>query len=144
MGYVVGHYDQTREIPTVQGGIHHHFRSFDVSANAGRGVNPGNGTYLTSSNTYFGGYISKALRKSVVSGNAYYSRVSSIANAVSQSYSQNSIIASYSRLVLPHLSVYGNYQYLRYGQLLQYSSIVDNRFIFGVSFSSKSIPLTIF
>ncbi len=142
--YLVGHYDVVSEVPTIQGSVYHHFRSFNISASAGRGVNPGNGTYLTSSNVYFGGLISKSFRNSAVSANANYSRVTSIANTVAQSFSQSSIIASYSRILLPHLSVYGTYNYNRYGALLNYSSISDNRFIFGVAFSSKSIPLTIY
>ncbi|MDQ2713027.1 MAG: hypothetical protein M3Y24_12505 [Acidobacteriota bacterium] len=143
-GYAVGHYDQTSEIPTVQGSVYHHFRSFNMSASAGRGVNPGNGTYLTSTNTYFGGVVSKGFRNSVLSANANYSRVTSIANAVAQAYSQNGIVASYSRIIFPHLSAYVTYNYNRYGALLNYSSITDNRFIFGVAFSSKNIPLTIY
>ena len=143
-GYLVGPYNNVSEVPTIQGNVSHHFRSFNLSASAGRGVNPGNGTYLTSDNTYFGGVISRGFRKSVVTGNAFYSRVTSIANAVSQSYSSENLTASYSRIVLPHLSVYGTYQYERYGALLNYGSTADNRFIFGVALSSKSIPLTIF
>ena len=142
--YLVGPYNNVSEVPTVQGSVSHHFRSFNLSASAGRGVNPGNGTYLTSDNTYFGGVVSRGFRKSVVSVNAYYSRVTSIANTVSQAYSSDNLTASYSRILLPHLSAYATYQYLRYGALLNYSSTGDNRFIFGLALSSKSIPLTIY
>jgi hypothetical protein len=143
IGYITGPYDTRALVPTFDGGVTRRFRTFSLSANAGRGVNPGNGTYLTSSHTYFGGSASKPLHASVISGNFFYSRVTSIANQVSQAYTQNSFAISYSRILMPHLSVYGTYQYLRYGTLGTYGSSSDNVFIFGVSFSSKNLPLSL-
>ncbi len=144
-GYVTGAYKNTSWVPTVQGGITRNFGRFDASASAGHGVNPGNGTYLTSSNTFFGGVISRSFaRTSVVSGSIYYSRISSIANQISQSYSQSYMTFTYSRILIPHLSTYVNYSYNRYGALLNYSSSINNTFVFGLSYSSKNIPITAF
>ena len=144
-GYVTGPYNNTSYVPTVQGGLIRNFGRFDVSVSAGHGVNPGNGTYLTSSNTFFGGVISRSFaRRSVVSGNIFYSRVSSIANQVAQSYAQTYMTVSYSRILIPHLSAYTSYSYNRYGSLLTYGSSSNNQFLIGLSYNSKNIPLTAF
>ncbi len=144
-GYVTGSYNTSGNVPTFQGGVSRHFGRFDVSASGGHGVSTGNGTIFTSSSTYFGGVISRRFgRTSVVSANAYYSRISSIANKVSDSYSQTYLTFAYSRMLIPHVSTFANYSYIRYGALLNYGSSIDNRFAVGLSFSSKSIPLTLF
>ena len=144
VGYITGPYHTTTTVPTFDGGVTRRFRTFSVTASAGRGVNPGNGSYLTSSHTYVGGSAAKPFHNALLSGNASYSRVSSIANQVSQSYSQNILNITYSRILIPHLSTFATYSYIKYGSLLGLNASTDNRFIFGLSFSSKNIPLAVY
>jgi hypothetical protein len=145
IGYIVGPYDTTKFVPTVEGGLRHNFRRLSVGASAGHGVNPGNGTYLTSSHTFFGGSVSHPLgRQAVISGNVNYARLNSIASTISRQYSQNFINAGYSRVLMPHLSAHVTYTYSRYGNFFSYNGVVDNRLTFGIAYSSKSIPFTLF
>jgi hypothetical protein len=144
-GYAIGNYDTVKLIPTFTGGVTHRLGSFNLAANAGHSVNPGNGTYLTSSNTFFGGVISRSVGKqSTFSASVTYSRLSSIANQISQSYSQTFLTASYSRILVPHVSCYFAYQYDRYGSLLGYGSSSLNRILVGFAFSTKNVPMTQF
>lgn len=144
-GYIQERYNTVSFVPTVQGSLTHQLGQFSLTASAGRGVNPGNGTYLTSTHTYIGGSVSRKVgRQAIVTGNTYYSRITSIANQVSGAYTQNYTTIGYSRVLFPHVSAYASYSYDRYGSLLSYSSSADNRFIGGISFSSKSIPFTLF
>lgn len=145
IGYQTGTYNTTKDVPTIQAGVNYHFGNYVVGANGGRGVNPGNGTFLTSTHTSFGGFISRRLsERALISGNSYFSRMTSIANAVAQSYSQAYTTVTYSRTVTPHISVNFNYMYNRYGSLLGLGQATDNRFTAGISFSTKNVPFTLF
>ena len=143
-GYETGRYDVTRNIPTVQASLTHSFRKYLFSASGGKGVTPGNGTVLTSSNTYFGGVISRGFQRSNISGGVFYSHFTSIANQVSSSYNQTSLSGSYSYNLGRHISTSLTYSYFRYGGFLNYGGISDNRITFGFTFSSKNIPVTLF
>ncbi len=144
-GYTTQAYNNVSLVPTFDGSVTHQIGKFSLTASGGRGVNPGNGAYLTSDHTYFGAVISRALgRRAVISGNTYYSQVTSIANAISQSYTQLYSTISYSRVLTAHLSAYGTYTYNRNGSLLGYRSSSDSRFIVGISVSSKTVPFTLF
>ncbi len=140
--YLIRPYDTRSIIPTFEGSVSHIVGRLSFTAHAGHGVNPGNGTYLTSSHTFLGGSVSQGLQGSVVSGSYFYSRVSSIANQVSQAYTQNTLTLAYSRILRPHLSAYANYNYIRYGTLINLGSSTDNRFIIGLSLSSKNVPIS--
>ncbi len=142
IGYVTGPYDTRKLVPTFDGGVSHALRTFTFTVNAGRGVNPGNGTYLTSNHTFVSGSASKPFHQSTLTGMYMYSNVTSIANQISQSYTQSMLSATYSRILIPHLSLYATYSYLRYGTLLTYGATNDNRFILGVNVSSKNVPMS--
>ena len=43
-----------------------------------------------------------------------------------------------------HLSANARYDFVRYGTIGTFSTVSDNRFSFGVSYSSKSVPLTLY
>jgi hypothetical protein len=145
IGYVTGPYDRKTNVPTVQGTISHKIGNYFVSGSAGRGVTPGNGTYLTSSHTYFGGTVSRKLdRSSTIAASFSYSRLSSIANQVMSGYSQTYFTTEYSRMILSHVSVFVSYSNMRYGSLGSFSANTNNRILFGVNVSTKSIPLTLF
>ncbi len=144
-GYLTGPYNTVSNVPTLDGGVTHHMRAFDLSVSTGRGVNPGNGTYLTSSDTFFTGLVSRKLdSKSVISANLSYMRIVSIANQVSEAFSQTFFTVYYSRVLYPHIAGYFGYTYNRYSALLNYGSSSNNQIVVGVAFTSKSIPLTIF
>ena len=143
-GYEIGSYNVTRNIPTVQASISHSIRHYTFSASGGRGVTPGNGTVLTSSHTYLGGVISRSFERSNLSGGAFYSHITSIANQVNSSYNQTSLTASYSYRLARHMSTSVTYSFYRYGGFLNYGSIADNRITFGFTFSTKNIPVTLF
>ncbi len=142
--FVILPYDRTTSVPTIQGSLTHRVRSFSLTANVGRGVDPGNGTYLTSDHTFFNGGASRQFYNSSLGAFYSYSRLTSISNNVSHSFTQNNFTVSYSRVVFPHISVNGGFQSLRYSSLATLGGSADNRITFGVAFSSKSIPLTLF
>jgi hypothetical protein len=143
-GYEIGHYDTISNVPTVQAGLSKMYKRYTFSVSGGRGVSPGNGNLITSTRTSFGGYASRTFRNSNISAAGYYNRLTSIANKVESDYSATSLSISYSRGIIRHL--FGNlgYSYYRYGSYLAYGASNDNRFFFGVNFSSKNLPTTIF
>ena len=132
-------------IPTVQAGLDKHLRAFDFGANFSHGVSAGNGSYLTSTNTSYLGHLSRNFgRVSSLTVSGGHAQLSSVAKAVQQGYSQDTFTAYYSRLVYSHVSAYGGYSFYRYGGLLGFGARNDNRFVFGISFSTKNVPLTLF
>ncbi len=144
IGYEVGAYNTITHVPTIVGNLSHSFGRFTLGASGGHSVNPGNGTYLTSSNTFFGGVISRSFRKSSLNATFNYSDLTSISNTIAQGYKGTFITTTYSRILIPHMSGYVGYQYQRYGALLAYGSSSLNRIIAGINFSSKNIPMTQF
>jgi hypothetical protein len=145
-------YNNKSSVPTFEGGVQRRFGKFSVNASVGHGVSPGNGTYLTSSHTFFGGAVSRPFgRQAVLSASANYTRLRSIAGAnqavvMSQfpQYDQTYLTVGYSRVLTPHISGFLSYNYNRYGSFYRYSGVADNRIILGVSFSSRNVPFTFF
>jgi hypothetical protein len=144
-GYATGQYRQISDFPSVTGTVTHTFRRFQVQASGGQGLSGGNGYYLASKDLFFNGVLSRSTgRRAVFSLYASDSRLSSIANKVSSSYSYNSFGASYAVSLMRYVGANFSYSYIRYGTLSSYSGISDNRLAFGITFSSKSIPITPF
>jgi hypothetical protein len=144
-GFVLVPYNTTKFIPTFGASLLHRFRILNVSVNALHGVNPGNGTFLTSSNTAVNGYASRAFgRTAILTAAASFSHLTSIAEGVGQSYSQTNITAFYSRVLFSHISGYASYSLIRYSSVTNFSASTDNRFIFGLSFSLRNVPFTLF
>ena len=150
-------YNNKLTVPTIQGGIRRQFGKINIGVSAGHGVNPGNGTFLTSSHTFFGGSVSRSFgRQAVIAVNGNYSNLKSIAGAdqlksqapgqnyFNQGYSQMFLNVSYSRVILRHLSGFATYSYNRYGSIGQFSTAGDNRIIVGVAYTSKAIPFSLF
>jgi hypothetical protein len=138
-------YNTTKLIPTVRGSLSKRVGQFNLTVTASHGINPGNGTYLTSSSTMIMGYASRNFgRVSTLTIAGGYSTLSSVAKTISQGYTQDNLTVHYSRTLFPHMATYGTYSYLHYGSLLGFSSRIDNRFTFGVAFSIKNIPMTLF
>ena len=143
-GYVTGPYDNVTLVPSFQGSLTHYLRHSALSISGGQGIQPGNGVYLTSRSQFFTGTYSYSTRRSNIGFGANYSRLSSIANSISQTYSSGGLSASYSYVVRRHLSADFRYDLISYGGLGNYSAATEHRLSAGLSFSSQSIPLTLF
>jgi len=138
-------YNTDKVVPTISGSVSKRFGEFTLRGLVTRGVNPGNGSYLTSSSTRIFGYLSRNFgRVSTLSVAGGYTTLESVAKTVNQSYSQDTFTIHYSRVLFPHISTNVSYNYYRYGSLLGFSGRSDNRLIFGVAFSTKSVPVTLF
>lgn len=144
-GYVVGPYKLNKVTPSVQGSISRRLHRIVATASVGQGVNPGNGVYLASRNQFISGTLSYTPNnRSNISASGGWFHLTSLANTVSSSYSTGSFGISYGYTLTRHLAANARYDYFRYGGLYTYSGSGDNRLTFGVTFSSKSIPLTLY
>lgn len=144
-GYVPGQYHQSTSFPSFSGTVGRAYRHSNVYASAGQGISAGNGYYLASKTLYVNGVYSVAIqRRQNVSFAGGYNRLSSVANTVAVDYSSSSLSASYGVNVIRYVGLNARYDYIHYGSLNPNPSINDNRLSFGVTFSSKSIPLTLF
>jgi hypothetical protein len=143
-GYVVGPYDQTTNTPYFAGSLSYAFRKSSVSFSAGQSVAPGNGFYLASRSRFLNGFYTRSLRRASFGlGGSYYNN-SSISNSVSATYNTATLNVSYGYVVARYLSVNVRYDYLRYGGFGGAGGLSDNRFTYGIAFSSKSRPLTLY
>lgn len=140
-GYVIGHYDETTIFPSFQGTLTRSLRRTQLSVTAGQGINPGNGFFLASRSEYVSGFYSYGLRGSNLGFGGTYSRFSSVSNAVSSAFNTASFSASYSKVLARYLGTNVNYNFIYYPQ---FGGRSDNRFSFGIFFTSKSIPITLF
>lgn len=144
-GYAVGEYHRIATFPSFTATVTHSLRRLQVSVSAGQSLSGGNGFYLASKNLYFNGVVSKPLaRRASISVYANTSRLTSVANQVASSYASTSFGASYSVSLRRYFGADVTYSYIRYGTLSPYSATSDNHLAFGLTFSSKSIPLTFF
>lgn len=143
-GYVLGRYNATAYLPSFSGTVTHNMRHSSFNFSGGQSVASGNGYYLASRNQFINGGYSRALYRSFISAGMNYYRLKSVANAVQTTYNGFSAGAGYGYTVTKHISANFRYDYLRYGNLAPLPSVADNRLSFGVSFSSKSIPLTFY
>jgi hypothetical protein len=143
-GYEFGSYRDASNIPSFQGTATRNYRRSQVSLYAGQGVTSGNGIFLASKDRFFGGSYTYDMRNSVFTAAGTYNRLTSVANAISYAYSSGTFTVAYSRNLIKYVSGNVRYDYISYGGLGNYSGQHDNHFVFGLSFSSKSIPLTIF
>ncbi len=143
-GYVVGQYNTSSNFPAFSGTVSRIFRRFQLSASGGQSIISGNGYYLASRNQFMNGTYSKSFRRSNVSFGGNWYRLKSAANTVSYSYSAGGFGASYSYQLMRFIGSNFRYDYVRYGTLTPYPSIVDNRLSFGLTFSSRSVPVTLY
>lgn len=140
-GYEVGHYNQTTIFPSFQGTLTHSLRHTQVSLTAGQGISSGNGFFLASRSDFANGFFSYTMRHSSLGiGGAYY-RYGSVANTVTAGYTSASLIASYSINLARHFGTSLGYTLVYYPD---FGGRSENRFTFGVFFSSKNVPLTLF
>lgn len=143
--YIVGPYHLDKITPSLQGSISRRIRRTVATASAGQGVNPGNGVYLASRNRFITGSVSytPSSRSNISASGGWY-HLTSLTHEITNSYSTGSFGASYGYTLTRHLAAHVRYDYFRYGGLSTYSGTADNRFTFGVVFSSKGVPLTLY
>ncbi len=143
-GYLVGPYKLDKLTPSISGSVSRRFRRMVATGSVGQGVNPGNGVYLASRNRFITGTVSYSTLRSNISASGGWFHLTSLANTVSTGYSTGSFGLSYGYTLTRHLSANARYDYFRYGGLYTFSGGGDNRFTFGITFSSKTVPLTLF
>ena len=143
-GYQVGKYNTVSDFPSFSGTVSHGYHRSQFSVSAGQGIVAGNGYFLASKSQYLNGVYSYSYRRSNISAGGGYFRLSSVANSVSNTYSSSSLSFNYGVSLMRYLGANFRYDYVHYGTLNPYTGITDNRLSFGFSFSSKSIPLTLY
>ena len=143
-GFVVGQYKSSSNFPSFSGTVSRVFRRSQISASGGQSIISGNGFYLASRNQFLNGTYSKSFRRANISFGGNWYRLKSAANTVAYTYSSGGIGASYGYQLMRYVACNFRYDYVRYGGLPPFNSITDNRLSFGFSFSSRSIPLTLY
>jgi hypothetical protein len=144
-GYIFQPYHQIAFIPSFSGSISHTYRRSTFAVSGGEGIaGSGNGYFIASRNIYLNGFYSYSWHgQNIGVGGSIY-RLSSVANSVSSSYSSAIFSASYGRMLIRHVGFFARYDYNHYGEVQSLAGVSDNRFAFGVNFSSRSIPMTLF
>src|SRR4051794_4150017 len=143
-GYVTGQYNTSSNFPAFSGTVIRAFRLFQLSASGGQSIISGNGYYLASRNQFLNGMYSKSFRRSNISFGGNWYRLKSAANTVAYTYSAGGFGASYGYQLMRYVGSNFRYDYVRYGNLTPYPAIVDNRLSFGFTFSSRSVPITLY
>ena len=143
-GYAIGSYHNLQWVPSFNAALSHTHRHSQISVNAGYGVSSGNGIYLATKDAYLGGYYSYTTRASVFSAAGYYSHLSSIANAIGSNFTSTTFTLAYGHNLIRYVAGNLRYDFITYSSLSPYPAQHDNHFSFGLSFSTKNIPLTLF
>ena len=104
----------------------------------------GNGLFLTSKDQFVNGTFSFSSRRSNVGFGGNYVRLSSVSNTVSQTYSYYGFSANYGVNLVRYVSANARYDLIHYANLFSYGNVTESRISFGLSLSSKSVPLTLF
>lgn len=141
-------YNRTVNSPSYQVGVTRNFHRSSLSFSGGQSVLAGNGLYLTSRNQFANAVFSYTARRSNFSLGGNYSRLSSVSiSALSQTYSYYGTSAGYGVNLFRYLSGNLRWDLLHYDNLfsgVNTSGITEQRVSFGLSLSSKSVPLTVF
>lgn len=143
-GYITGPYNHTTISPSYQGSITRNLHRSYLSLTGGQGINAGNGTILASKNLFGSATFSVTHHLSNFSFSGGYSRLTSISNTVSDRYSSASASVSYGFNIVRYLSGNVRYDFTHYDGLYYLRGVNESRITLGLSFSSKSIPLTLF
>ncbi len=143
-GFIRVPYTTSATSPSFQGSVSRYMRRSQFSVSGGQNVVSGNGYYLASRNQYISGVYSRSYRRMNASFGGYWSRLNTLVNSVGYSYDTTGFSANLGYIVMRHVSTNARYDFVRYGTIGTFNTVSDNRFSFGVSFSSKSIPLTLY
>lgn len=142
--YTLVPYNRTSYIPTFQVSATHQLRRSALTLSAGQDVVPGNGIYLTSRALLASGFYSRTMRRANFSAGATYSHLTSVSANIARSYASGDFSASYGYNLVRYISANLRYDYLSYGSFSGLSGIRDNRITIGITFSTKSVPMTLF
>jgi hypothetical protein len=144
-GYEIGRYNRVIYSPSFQGFLTRGYRHSTFALGGGQNIAAGNGTFLASRSQFGTAVYSMSLpHRSTLGFGASYIRLSSVANSVSSSYATLGGSANYGINFMRYLSANFRYDFLHYDGLFGFSSLNESRFSFGLSVSSKSVPLTLF
>lgn len=144
-GFLIGRYNQTSNFPSFSVSVSHNIRRSVFAISAGEGfAGSGNGYFLASKNYYINGIFSYSVFKQNISMGGSFYRLSSVANTVRAAYDGAAFSASWGHGLVRYVGCFLRYDYIHYGPLLPFAGASDNRFSFGLNFSSRSIPLTLF
>lgn len=142
--YVLGEYNQAAFLPYYQGTVARTWRHSVFSATGGENVTPGNGLFLASRTLGVSGIYSLTMRRSNFSLGGNYARLTTLASPIAGGYTTAGLNASYAYNLFRHLGLNLRYSYIEYGTVGTISERSDNRFTFGLYFSSKDIPIGLF
>ncbi len=142
--YTLVPYNRTSYIPTFQGYLTHRYRRSSLSISGGQEVVPGNGIYLSARALNVSGFYSRTMRRSNFSAGGSYIHLTSVSTNIASSYGSEDLSASYGYNLVRYVSANFRYDYLSYGSFSNLPGIKDNRITFGISFSTKSVPMTLF
>lgn len=144
-GYALGRFQQTAQFPSVNGTVSRVFRRSILSVSGGEGLaGAGNGYFLNSKSFYVTGVYSFSVFHQNLSAGGAFTRLTSIANTVRDSFDSATFSVNYGRVLYRHFGTFVRYDYIHYGQLVPLNGISDNRLTFGVNWSTRSVPLTLF
>ena len=143
-GFLIGPYNRTYYAPSFQGTLSRNMHRSLFSISGGQGINAGNGTFLASKDQFVTATYSLTRHLTNFSFGGGYTRLTSVANTISSRYTTANASASYGFNVARYLSANIRYDFLHYDNLYQLQGLNESRFSVGFSFSSKSVPLTLF
>ncbi len=144
-GYLTGPYSRSVYSPAFQGVLSRVYRHSSLSISGGQTIGPGNGTYLGSRSQFANAlYSVSTVHRSSIGFGGTYIRLSSVSNTVSQAYSTYDLSANYGINLIRYLNANFRYDFVHYDGFFGYGSLNESRATFGLSLSSKSIPLTLF
>lgn len=137
-------YKDSSWIPAFQGTLSHGWRGFQFNVAGGQTVTPGNGIYLTSRDVFLSGSASRSWRRSNVSAGGGYFHLVSASLKTSHAYNTASFSLSYGYAFRRYLGFHAGYTYFNNGSIGSFTSQGANTMYAGITFSSKSIPMTLF
>lgn len=138
-------YNRTIYSPAFQGSLSRLFRHSSVSVSGGQSIMAGNGIFLTSRDQFANGTFSFSTRHSNFSVGGAYTRLISVSNQSNQPYSYYGASASYGVNLVRYVSANARWDLIHYDNLYStVASITEQRVSFGLSLSTKSVPLTLF
>jgi len=145
------HYDRTINSPAFQGVLSHYYRHSSFSVAGGQSIMAGNGLFLASRNQFANGTFSASTRRMNFSLGGTYSRLSSVSAAdLSKTYSYYGASAGYGINLMRFVSANLRWDLLHYDNVFGITSATgtvnptEDRLSFGLSISSRSVPLTLF
>lgn len=139
-----GTYKSTSTVPSFTLSATKTWQHTSLSFSGGQSVNPGNGLYLASRNLFFSTYYNVAYRRSNLSFGGTYSRLNSISNNISSAYGSSGANVNYTYRLARWFGVNASYNLTYYGNIGSVGGRIDNRIMFGLTFSTPSVPFSYF